>query len=231
MKDFPMFTTENGVSSLILKEIPYRKEAYITLRDSRAPEALLQECADFCRACGAKKVYATGHPAVERYPLHTAMLEMRGIPNVEEALIESLFPVTEATVSRWRALYNEAMFAVDNAGTLERREIYNAAFSHVYNASTQESRDEAAILRGNTYFVHRQGELLGIGWLGEDTIEAIAAVKPGMGKRVLHSLCSVCPGVPLRLEVASENRRAIALYEKTGFIKTRELSRWYCIEK
>lgn len=212
MKDFPMFTTENGVSSLILKEIPYRKEAYITLRDSRAPEALLQECADFCRACGAEKVYATGHPAVERYPLHTAMLEMRGIPNVQEELVESLFPVTEATVGKWR-------------------EIYNAAFSHVCNASTQESRDEAAILRGNTYFVHRQGELLGIGWLGEDTIEAIAAVNPGMGKRVLHSLCSVCPGVPLRLEVASENRRAIALYEKTGFIKTRELSRWYCIEK
>lgn len=212
MKDFPMFTTENGVSSLILKEIPYRKEAYITLRDSRAPEALLQECADFCRACGAEKVYATGHPAVERYPLHTAMLEMRGIPNVQEELVESLFPVTEATVGKWR-------------------EIYNAAFSHVCNASTQESRDEAAILRGNTYFVHRQGELLGIGWLGENTIEAIAAVKPGMGKRVLHSLCSVCPGVPLRLEVASENRRAIALYEKTGFIKTRELSRWYCIEK
>ncbi len=212
MKDFPIFTTENGVSSLILKEIPYRKEAYITLRDSRAPEALLQECADFCRACGAEKVYATGHPAVERYPLHTAMLEMRGIPNVQEELVESLFPVTEATVGKWR-------------------EIYNAAFSHVCNASTQESRDEAAILRGNTYFVHRQGELLGIGWLGEDTIEAIAAVKPGMGKRVLHSLCSVCPGVPLRLEVASENRRAIALYEKTGFIKTRELSRWYCIEK
>lgn len=212
MKDFPVFTTENGVSSLILKEIPYRKEAYITLRDSRAPEALLQECADFCRVCGAEKVYATGHPAVERYPLHTAMLEMRGIPNVQEELVESLFPVTEATVGKWR-------------------EIYNAAFSHVYNASTQESRDEAAILQGNTYFVHRQGELLGIGWLGEDTIEAIAAVKPGMGKRVLHSLCSVCPGVPLRLEVASENRRAIALYEKTGFIKTRELSRWYCIEK
>lgn len=212
MKDFPMFTTENGVASLILKEIPYRKEAYITLRDSRTPEALLQECADFCRACGAEKVYATGHPAVERYPLHTAMLEMRGIPNVQEELVESLFPVTEATVGKWR-------------------EIYNAAFSHVHNASTQESRDEAAILRGNTYFVHRQGELLGIGWLGEDTIEAIAAVKPGMGKRVLHSLCSVCPGVPLRLEVASENRRAIALYEKMGFIKTRELSRWYCIEK
>lgn len=212
MKDFPMFTTENGAASLILKEIPYRKEAYILLRDSRSPEALLQECADFCRACGAEKVYASGHPLVERYRLHTAMLEMRGIPDVCEDLIENLFPVTEDTVAKWR-------------------EIYNEAFRNVHNAATQEAKDEKAILKGGAYFVHHRGELLGIGWLQGDTVEAIASVKPGMGKRVLHSLCSVCPGVPLRLEVASENHRAIALYEKAGFIKTRELSRWYCIEK
>ena len=65
MKDFPLFTTENGVASLILKEIPYRSEAYIVLRDARSAEALLRECADFCRACGAEKVYASGHPVVE----------------------------------------------------------------------------------------------------------------------------------------------------------------------
>lgn len=212
MKDFPMFTTENGVASLILKEIPYRKEAYILLRDSQTPESLLRECADFCRVCGAERVYASGHPILERYRLHTAMLEMRGIPSVQEELIENLFPVTRDTVAKWR-------------------EIYNAAFRNVHNAATQEAKDEAAILQGNTYFVHHRGELLGIGWLRDDTIEAIASVRPGAGKQVLHSLCSVCPGVPLRLEVASENHRAIALYEKTGFLKTRELSRWYCIEK
>ena len=32
MKDFPMFTTEYGIASLVLKEIPYKKEAYIMLR-------------------------------------------------------------------------------------------------------------------------------------------------------------------------------------------------------
>ena len=42
MKDFPLFTTENGVASLILKEIPYRSEAYIILRDTQSPEALLR---------------------------------------------------------------------------------------------------------------------------------------------------------------------------------------------
>ena len=33
MRDFPIFTTEFGVSSLILKEIPYRGEAYMRIRD------------------------------------------------------------------------------------------------------------------------------------------------------------------------------------------------------
>ena len=59
MKDFPVFTTENGAASLVLKEIPYKKEAYITLRASQAPQALLEECVSFCRACGAEKIYAT----------------------------------------------------------------------------------------------------------------------------------------------------------------------------
>ena len=94
MKDFPVFTTENGVASLILKEIPYRGEAYIHLRDSQNPKVLLEECVSFCAACGAEKIYASGSPALEQYPLHTAVLEMRGIPNVQEELIESLFPVT-----------------------------------------------------------------------------------------------------------------------------------------
>ena len=57
----------------------------------------------------------------------------------------------------------------------------------------------------------------------------MAAAFPGAGKRVLHSLASVCPGVPLRLEVAGTNERAIALYEKIGFLKVKELSRWYRI--
>lgn len=211
MKDFPVFTTEHGVASLVLKEIPYREEAYVILRDTRNPEALLRECVDFCRSCGARKVYASGDPVVESHPFHTAMVEMRGVPNVEEALLESLFPVTEATVSRWR-------------------EIYNRAFRGVHNAATWEAKDEGRILEGGAYFVHRQGALLGIGLLREDTLEAIAAVKPGMGRRVLHSICSVCPGISLRLEVASENHRAVALYEGIGFCKVRELSRWHRVE-
>ena len=47
MKDFPFFTTEHGVATLILKEIPYQETAYIILRDSQEPLALAGECVDF----------------------------------------------------------------------------------------------------------------------------------------------------------------------------------------
>ena len=50
MRDLPMFTTEFGVASLILKEIPYREEAYILVQSTQEPEKLLRECIDFCRA-------------------------------------------------------------------------------------------------------------------------------------------------------------------------------------
>ena len=78
MKDFPVFTTEYGVASLVLKEVPYRQEAYIILQSTEDPEELLKECVSFGRMVGAEKIYAKGHPIVERYPLHTAIYEMRG---------------------------------------------------------------------------------------------------------------------------------------------------------
>ena len=120
MKDFPFFTTQYGIASLVLKEIPYREEAYITLRDVQ-PDMLaemLEECVSFCRMAGAEKIYASGHEGLETYPLHTAILKMRSEVRVDPELVESLFPVTDATVTRWRNIYNEKMRAVDNAATM-----------------------------------------------------------------------------------------------------------------
>ena len=70
MKDFPCFATDDGVASLILKEIPYRQEAYIRFQDVQpgrfAP--FLQECVSFCRMAGAEKIYAQGHEELSQYP-------------------------------------------------------------------------------------------------------------------------------------------------------------------
>lgn len=211
MKDIPMFTTEYGVASLALKEIPYRGQAYIRVLDVQAgqiPE-LIAECVSFCRMVGAEAVYAVGHDDLEQWPVYTSVLEMRGDALVDWEKSENLFPVTEQTVSRWREIYNERMRGVDNASTLE-------------------ARDEKKILEsGGAYFIHRQGELLGIGWLENGKILAVASVVPGAGERVMHTLMSLDEGGRLCLEVASTNERAIRLYERLGFLKTREIIRWH----
>lgn len=213
MKDIPMFTTEYGVASLALKEIPYRGQAYIRVLSVQPGKLreLTAECVSFCRMAGAEAVFATGHEELEKWSVYTSVLEMRGDANVERETVENLFPVTEETVTRWREIYNDRMRGVDNAATME-------------------ARDEKRILEsGGAYFVHRQGQLLGIGWLEDGKLLAVASSVPGAGERVMHTLMSLDEGGQICLEVASTNGRAVRLYEKLGFIKTREISRWYQI--
>lgn len=209
MRDFPVFTTEFGVASLVLKEVPYRQEAYITIQSTLQPEELLKECISFCRMVGAEKVFARGYAYVENYPMHCSILEMRGCVEVKDEKVANLWPVTKETVSQWRQFLNEKMRPIDNAGTLE-------------------SKGEQEILDlGGAYFVHRDGELLGAGWLVGVELKMIATAKEGAGEGVFHSLLSAARPERLRLEVASTNLRAIRFYEKMGLIKTAELCRWY----
>ena len=208
MKDFPMFTTEYGLASLVMKEIPYKEEAYITIRTSDQPAELLAECVSFCRICGAERIYAKGHDDLETYPLHTATLEMEKLVEAGPAPAE-LVPVTAETVGQWRSICNERMRTVDNAATLE-------------------SRDEKWILEsGGAYFIYYKEELLGIGWIDKGELMAVAAVKPGAGQRIMETLLTLMDGQVLRLQVASTNTKAIRLYERLGFRQTKEVSRWY----
>ena len=206
MKDFPIFTTEFGVASLTLRQIPYRKEAYIHLQDFAASdrENLVKECTSFCRMAGAEKIYVTP-PSGEA---DVRILKMRGVPLLNEEDIENIFPVTGETVGTFRKIANERLRDVDLAAMLE-------------------AKDEEGILSsGGAYFIHRQGQLLGIGWLMEDQLKLIASVVPGAGYPVAQTLLSVTPGISISLEVASTNRRAIKLYEKLGFLPVEELEAW-----
>lgn len=209
MRDIPVFTTEYGVASLVLREIPYRQEAYICIQSSCQPKELLEECIGFCRACGAEKIYARNHEFLEKYPLHTAILKMRGIARIDENKVEHLWPVTEETVSQWRQFMNERLKNVDNAATLDG------------------TSEKEILERGGACFVHKNGELLGGGWLANGELLLIAAAVPGAGERVMHTLMSLQPDEPIELEVASTNTRAIRLYEKLGFVKASELRQWY----
>ena len=211
MKNIPVFSTEFGVGSLILREIPYKQIAYVRIESSETPGEFVDECRQFCRMAGAERIYATGHAFLESYPLHTRILRMSAdtcsLPDTDAALI----PVSEECLGQWLQIYNERMFAVDNA-----------AF--------KDSADGKTLLKnGNGYFVHRGEKLLGIGIAGGDTIDAVISVEPGAGRDVLLALNHAISGEQVILDVAATNSRAIALYEKLGFMAVRELSRWYDI--
>lgn len=210
MKDIPMFTTEYGIASLALQQIPYRAEAYVTIRQASQPQELLRECVQFCRMCGAERVFATGHAFLDQLPLHTHVFRMTGCPNLGETAC--LWPVTAENVASWRRIYNEKMMPVDNATILsaaDERRLYEES---------------------GAYFVHDGGNLLGIGWLCRNELLALASVVPGAGALVLGSILSVAGEGPISLEVASSNEKAIRLYEKMGFIKTEILRSWYCAD-
>ena len=211
MKDIPMFTTEYGVASLVLKEIPYRKQAHIKLISTQEPEKLLRECVGFCRACGAEYISATGDACLEKYPLVTEMWMMtcprERIPEADACL----FPMTEETVKRWLSIYNERMADVPNAAYLDRKD------------------GKEFLECGDCYFVHKDGKLLGIGKAAEDYVDVITSVEPGMGEMVMRALCSLLTGDMVRVVVASENKRAVGLYERMGFLKTQVVSKWYRI--
>lgn len=212
MKDFPVFATEYGVASLMLKEIPYQGAAYITLQDSLEPEKLLEECVAFCRVCGAESVFATGHELLESYPLYTAMWEMRcpseSIPDTDAGL----FPVVEDTLDQWRQIYNEKVRKVPNGAWMTQAD------------------GRKMLADGDGYFVHKDGKLLGIGRAAGDTIDWVASLQPGAGRDVVAALNHAIMADAVKLTVASVNTKAVALYECLGFVKARELSRWFRVK-
>ena len=211
MRDFPVFSTENGVGSLVLKEIPYSGIAYVTIRDSSFPTEFLHECLSFCRAVGAERVYASGNDILRDYPFFTSVIQMSVSSDTIAQTDASLFPVTEKTIARWREIYNMKMKNVDNASYMS------------------ESAAAELLKRGDGYFVHRDGELLGIGIAGNDRIDCVASLAPGGGREVVSAMTHGLLGDRVFLEVASTNTKAMRLYESMGFVQTAEISRWYKI--
>ena len=209
MRDFPVFTTEYGVASLFLREIPYRGRAHIKLQSTQEPDKLLEECIAFCRMCGAEWIDAAGHEYLKKYPLITAIVAMQCDRQVIGQSDACLFPVTEQTLQRWLDIYNERMADIPNAAYMD-------------------SRDGRKLLEdGDGYFVHRDGQLLGIGKAKDDFIDTVISVQPGAGQTVVQALCSALHSDRVRLWVASANTRAVRLYERMGFLTVGQISQWY----
>jgi GNAT superfamily N-acetyltransferase len=209
MKDIPVFDTENGIASLFLREIPYRQRAHIKIQSSQDPEKLLEECIAFCRMCGAEWIDAAGHDYLEKYPLITSLYAMTCPKAALGETDACLFPVTEETVDQWVDICNHRMKDIPNCAWMDR------------------AQGLEMLKEGDGYFVHKDGVLWGIGRASGEMIDTVISVVPGKGEAVLLALASLLDTDIIRLQVASENHRAIRLYERLGFIKVKELSRWY----
>lgn len=210
MKDIPFFNTENGIASLRLKEIPFFQTAYITIQSALDEMKLLQDCVGLCRAAGAQKIYASGLKGSE-YIEPVEIIKMIRDSYLQEEINAMLFPVQEETLPQWRDIYNKKMRNVTGAAYMD------------------DTMAQEIIMAKNGYFVHRKGDLIGIGTACDGTISVVASVQKGAGKDIVYALLSVLSEDTAAVEVASDNAKAIDLYLSLGFIATGVVNTWYKI--
>lgn len=209
MRDFPVFTTEYGVASLVLKEVPYQGNAYIVIRDSLDASALLEECISFCRVCGAERIYATGHEILQERPIYATVQEMSCCRKLIPEINAKLVPVNSENLEQWREIYNRKVRRVPNGVWMTQVD------------------GKAMIEKREGFFVERNGTRLGIGRVAGNNILWVASLCKGAGQDVLCALAGAAEGERVFLTVADENRKARELYERIGFQKEKEINRWY----
>ena len=213
MRDLPFFTTQNGVASLILKKIPFTKEAYVHIRDSLACDALLKECVDVCRMAGAERIYATGHKDLEKYPLFCCVYRFVISKEQLHATDAVAVPLVVEQADWWRQQYNQKMAGVPAASPLTAREV------------------EELVREGKAYYICRECAILGIGVAHDGQIQALASLLPGAGKDTVLALAGCLKDAAISLTVASNNTKACELYKGLGFTESDIETKWYKIFK
>ena len=202
MKDIPIFTSTEGIASLILREIPQRREAYVLIRGIFSDiDRMMSECERFCRAAGAERVYFSGEGDFSAYPVH-ARLIWRSIRRAAlPASGATLVPVTMETAGDWLAHYQARFAAVPLA--------------------------RSCVDTADAWFIRDGGRTIGIGQLCGDELRTVAALAPGRGADCVAALASLSSAERLRLLCAMENAPAMALYDRLGFDRGEMKEIWY----
>ena len=175
------------------------------------PAQLLEECVGFCRACGAEIIFATGDEYLEKYPVSAVLLRLRCLRSSLPDTDAMLFPVLPEHGDHWRRIYNEKIAGIDNAAYMDGNDL------------------KQMLAKGDGYFVHRDGRLIGIGRASGDTVDFLAATEKGAGRDALAALASLLTEDTVSVTVAESNCRAMALYQRLGFVPVEEVDRWYRI--
>lgn len=192
MKDIPVFTSTEGIATLILREIPERREAYVLIRGVFTKiERLMNECERFCLLAGAEQVYFSGQADFSGCRIHARLLERSvrcdALPPTQARAVA----VTPGTAAQWQAYYRARFASVPLA------------------RSCVDSADACLICA--------QERTVGIGQLRGDRLEVVAALESGCGADCVSAMAALCAGDRLHLLCAMENRPAMALYDRLGF--------------
>ena len=212
MTDIPIYTGVDGIATLILHEIPYRREGYVLVRSVFGTlEGLLQECAGVCRTLGAQKVFAGGEADFSGHTPYARLME-RSVPCKEiPSTTAVLQPVTEETAQEWAQRYNERFREVPTAQTCTPYEIRRLAQS------------------GEAFFVLEDGQRIGLGRVSGDRLSAVAALQPRAGRTCVCALAQQIKGEKMHLTCAVENERAMHLYDALGFSRGEISQSWYWV--
>ncbi len=214
MKDIPVFSCPDGIATLILREVPFRGEGYILVRGVFGTlEGLLAECAGFCRAAGAERLFAAGEADFSGYPAAIRILG-RSAPR------ESLLPAPEAVRLVPRHGGNGS-----GLGAGIQRPLPGRACSGELQpgGGARAGRGRRGPVDLGRCGAHRPGRVRG----GE--LLAVAALQPGAGERCVRALAAQCTGPEVRLTCAEENGRAMRLYDRLGFSHGAEERVWFSI--
>lgn len=214
MKDIPVFTTAAGTASLILREIPYKKTAFVHMRSvlPGGMEAALDDCRIFCVQAGAEHVLVSAEQPLALPPGYD-MLELSrpksGLPVPGEPV--ALEPLTRQNAAVYQTIYNRLFTPLPNAATCNEAELTRLLTS------------------GTAFLALVDGKTAGIGETEKNELRVVGVLPEyrGLGRRLTLTLLEMLDGPELILCVSSANERALRLYSGLGFRTRRVLSRWY----
>ena len=211
MKNFPFFTTQSGVASLVLEQVPFNKTAYIRIQSCSDFRELLKECLDFCKAVGAETVFAAGDDRLITRGEPASVIRMERRREGLAQCTAQLVTTNRENAETFRQIYNRTMCRIPNAALLTNNDLL--------------SRIDA----GECYFVYQEDLLLGVGIASGSWIHTVISLVKGAGEMVLLALNRVLEGESIQVELIDCNIPAKRLYERLGFTVSETISTWYKI--
>ncbi|MFQ6962589.1 MAG: hypothetical protein ACLRR6_00175 [Oscillospiraceae bacterium] len=206
MKDIPVFSCPDGIATLILREVPFRGEGYILVRGVFGTlEGLLAECAGFCRAAGAERLFAAGEADFSGYP---AAIRILGRSAPRASLLPApeavrLVPVTEETAADWaRNTMRASGPCPQRRAAARRRSARWPRAARPCGSGTVQSASALAACAAVS------------GWQWQLCSRARANAACGRWRPGAQ-------GLKWRLTCAAENTRAMRLYDRLGFSAAR----------